>query len=208
MTSLETASIWIGTIMSLSGFSFTWFGNTLFFRFGQNLYLGAGVAFTFFTVWKSLTASAFTPIAAGRVTLIISLIIGALVFTRLTKYRWLARYPIALLAGTGVGVIFGLTLRSQIINQLSDSIKNLITLTPDPISGVMMLVGTLTSLLYFTYSREHTGKYGLLVRIGRLFLMASFAYVLSTDNIQHADGLIALLQNLIRDPLETIGISW
>lgn len=208
MTAVENLSVWVGALMSLIGLSFIWFGRTKFFRFGQSLYLGAGVAYTFFTVWRTLVSSAFTPIAAGRYTLIAALFIGGLCFTRVTKYRWLARYPIALLAGIGVGIIFGLTLRSQILNQISASLTNLTTLTPDPISAVLMLVGTITSLLYFTYSRDHTGRYGWVVRIGRLFLMPSFGYVLATDNIGHANGLVTLIQNLLRDPLATLGITW
>jgi hypothetical protein len=208
MTPAEIAMVWIGTAISLFGLSFIWFGDSIFFAFGEQLYLGAACAYTFFTVWKGLSASAFTPIAAGRVTLVISLIIGALAFARLTRWRWAARYPVATLSGIGVGVTFGLTIRSQILVQISDTLKNLIQSKPDPISAILILIGTLTALLYFTYTREHRGNYGRIVKVGRLFLMASFGYILATDNILHADGLIALLQNLIREPLKTLGIVW
>jgi len=208
MTPTEIAMVWIGTVMSISGLSFIWFGDSLFFTFGQQLYLGAACAYTFFTIWRGLSSSAITPIASGRVSLIFSLIIGALAFARLTKYRWAARYPVAILSGIGVGVIFGLTIRSQILAQMSDALTNVIQRKPDPISAMLMLIGTLSALLYFTYTREHRGNYGRIVRVGRIFLMASFGYILATDNILHADGLIALLQNLIREPLKTLGIVW
>jgi hypothetical protein len=87
-------------------------------------------------------------------------------------------------------------------------LTNLIKRSPDVISAYVILAGTLTALLYFTYSREHSGNYGRIVKLGRIFLMASFGYILATDNILHADGLITLLQNLLKEPLKTIGIIW
>ncbi|MEM2921707.1 MAG: hypothetical protein QXF26_05250, partial [Candidatus Bathyarchaeia archaeon] len=113
-----------------------------------------------------------------------------------------------ILAGIGVGVIFGLIIRSQILVQITDTINNVITGQPDPISSILIIIGSLTALLYFTYGKEHTGSFGIAVKIGRIFLMASFGFVLSSDNLIHADGLITLLIEIIKGTLATIGIYW
>ena len=208
MTPTEIIMTWIGALFALFGFSYIWFEDSRPFAFGENLYIGGIAAYTFFMVATSLKTSALDGIAAGRVTLIIPIIIGALVFSRFTRYRWLARYAIAVLAGIGVGLIFGLIIRSQILKQIEGTINNMATGQPDPISSVIILIGSLTALLYFTYGKEHTGSFGLVVKVGRIFLMASFGYLLSSDNIIHAGGLVTLLMEIIKGTLSTLGIYW
>jgi len=208
MTVADIVSVWLGTALAVMGFSFIWFGDTIFFGFVEHLYLGGCTAYTWFTVVSALSSSAFIPIAAGRVSLIIAFILGILSFARMTKYRWMARYPVSVMSGVGVGVTIGLIIDSQLVKQLSATVSNIAEGTPDPVSAILILIGVLTSLVYFTYSREHTGKLGIVVTVGRLFLMASFGYVLAADNILHADGLITGLMSWIKDPLATIGITW
>jgi len=208
MTLTEILITWLGAIFAIFGFSYIWFEDSRPFAFGENLYIGGVCAYTFFVVASSLKTSAVDPIAAGRVTLIIPIILGILVFSRFTRYRWLARYPIAVLAGIGVGIVFGLIIRSQILKQIEGTINNIMTGSPDPISSILILIGSLTALSYFTYGREHTGGFGIMVKVGRIFLMASFGFLLSSDNLIHADGLITLLIEIIKGTLATLGIYW
>jgi hypothetical protein len=205
---IDVIVTWLGAILAVFGFSYIWFENSRPFSFGEHLYLGAVCAYTFFVIATSLKTSAIDPLLAGRLTLIIPIIIGILVFTRFTKYRWLARYAIAIMAGIGVGLIFGLTIRSQILTQIQGTITDIANATPDPISSILILIGCITSLLYFTYTKEHKGVYGKVVKVGRIFLMASFGYMLASDNLIHADGLITLLIEIIKGTLASVGIHW
>jgi hypothetical protein len=41
-------------------------------------------------------------------------------------------------------------------------------------NNLVILVGTITGLLYFFFSKEHTGNFGKVTRVGIYFLMISF----------------------------------
>jgi len=134
--------------------------------------------------------------------LIVPMVISLLILTRWTKYRWLARYPTSILIGRSVGLIAGLAIESQIINMANMTIINLTTLSPDPISAIIMVVGVVTVLTYFLYSRTysylfHSGRLRLVARIGRIFLMCACGFLWSKIFIQEAI-----------DPLVTRNIVW
>jgi len=205
----DLAMIWIGLVFAAGGFSFVLFGDNYLFTFGEHCYLGGFCAFTFFTVWNSLYATAIVPISSGRWLLTISLALGALVFTRLTRFRWAARYFVCILSGIGVGLILGLATRSEIIGQLSTTLVALQGISVgkiDMLSAAILVIGIITSLFYFTYTREHTGNYGRVVRVGRLFLMASFGYILLSDNVGGFDALALFLQKDWTDLLKGLGV--
>jgi hypothetical protein len=41
-------------------------------------------------------------------------------------------------------------------------------------NNIVILIGTITGLMYFYFSREHTGNFGRLTKVGIYFLMISF----------------------------------
>jgi len=181
----------IGTVLAMGSFSFVFFGDNAFYAFNESLAIGGVAATALFAATKSLKASAFDFILAGRVTLIVPVLIGLLAFLRLTKWRWISRYTISVLSGIGVGITFGLTIRAQILNGVLETISSLMTLKPDPASAVFMLVAFITALIYFTYSIKysgpfHTGKLRYLSRFGLLCLYASFGYLFGKIYVNEA----------------------
>jgi hypothetical protein len=63
---------------------------------------------------------------------------------------------------------------AQIIGQIADTVTGLSTDTGLAlVNAVFILVGVVCSILYFTYSKEHTGLLGTVTRLGRYFLLAS-----------------------------------
>jgi hypothetical protein len=88
------------------------------------------------------------------------------------QYRWVSRYPIALLVGTG----FGLGIRGTIKPNLQDAIIDTITAPTEGgamawINFVYVAVGLVCAVLYFLLTYEHTGLLQAPSRIGRLFIM-------------------------------------
>lgn len=62
----------------------------------------------------------------------------------------------------------------QIIGQISDTVSGLTTGGGVGIfNSLIILVGVVTAVLYFTYSRDQTGVFGSLTKLGRYFLLAS-----------------------------------
>lgn len=184
MTPVEILLMILGAFLATCYVLFLWLGENYFYYIAESFYIGGIVALSLFSLYKSLQSAAFTPIGLGRVSLIIPVIIGLLSFTRLTKSRWLARFPVAIVSGLGVGVMFGLIIRSQIINVITVTVQEVITGKPDRFSAIYMFVGIIAVLTYFLYSARiskffhtPTGSMRYLMRFGRYCLMASFGYL-------------------------------
>lgn len=190
-------------------FSYIWFGDTWIYNIAENTLIGSGVAFAFFSLTNTLNSSCFNFVAAGDWTMIIPLILGILVFSRFTKFRWLSRYAVSLLAGLGVGVAFGTTISAQILGQVNATVTGIVKGSPDPISSILALIGVVTVVSYFLYTARismtfHTGRLRYISEIGRLFLFASFGYLFVTDTYNHESG--PFLQLAVREFLTKLGI--
>jgi hypothetical protein len=203
--------------MAFCLFSFVFFGDNYFFNFAERFYIGGSIAYGILTVYKTLKSSCFDFIAAGRVLLIIPLIIGFLLFSRVTKFRWAARYPTAILSGIGLGLVFGLTIRTQILTLLTSTIDALMTtdatnLVSHPGSAIFKLVGVITVLTYFLYSKvispqfhAPSGRLYYLMRLGRIFLMVSVGYLAgATVLLNYAAFLNNMVYTLIKRTVDSI----
>ena len=182
ITQLEVIMSIVGSCLAIGSYSFVFFGDHLLYSINENLYMAGGIVYSLFAIATQLRGSVFDELASGHWTVIIPLLIGLSVFTRLTKYRWAARYSVSVLSGIGVGVVFGLMIRSQILIPVKATAEGLMNLSPDPFSAVIVFVGTLLSFTYFLYSRKYsapfwTGKLGFMSKYGRYFLYASFGYL-------------------------------
>jgi hypothetical protein len=116
---------------------------------------------------------AIAPILDGsKVWLIIPILIGLLflgVFDQ--RYKWLARIPTVFMMGISMGAMLTGVMSAQIIGQISATASGLVG--GNLLNGLIVLVGTVTAILYFTYSREQTGIFGNVTTLGRYFLLAS-----------------------------------
>jgi len=151
--------------------SLAFIGVTPIFAVGEGIYIA--IAATFNT-WV-LIATVQNRISTNSL-LIIPLIIGALAFTRLTKYRWAARYTIAILSGVGTGVVFSASVKAQIMSTIQTVVGGVITGTPDPISAWATLIPMIVTPLAFTYSMRysgwlHKGRGRHLFTLGRTFFL-------------------------------------
>jgi hypothetical protein len=187
--------------------SFPYIGENYAFSLAERAFLGGTLGYMWFVIYTALRSSAFDLIAAGRIWLLIPVIIGLLAFTRLTRFRWLARYPVAVVSGVGLGLYFGLNLRAQIIGPVAQTVSDLFARTPDPFSATLMFVMVFTVPVYFLYSQRfgaqfHTrgGKLYYLMRLARVFMMLSFGYLAAGNLFGIADRLtnyVGIIQQTI-----------
>jgi len=195
------ALMFISLIIGVWGLSFLWFGNTWFFAFTENWTIGGMAAINLIAYLEALNTNAFRFIATGRWLLIIPVIIGFLVFSRWTRFRWLARYPVSVMSGVGVGIIVGLTIRSQMINMIVVTADELLKLKPDPLSAILMTVGVVCVLTYFLYSVTfsrpfHQGRFRWASRVGRWFMLVAAGFLWSrifiTEAIDISTGIFMM----------------
>ncbi len=108
---------------------------------------------------------------------IIPLILGIMMLMSIfSKFSWFARWGIAYVVGMAAGLRSYAYLNSNVIGQIKGSAA---PLTGDiswatVINGLIIILGTITGLTYFYFSKEHKGWFGKVGKTGIYFLMISF----------------------------------
>jgi len=130
---------------------------------------------------------------ADHILIYIPIIFGLLLLTRLLpKIGWLSRWSLAFIIGATAGLNLTRYLRSDFISQVSNSFIplfvdwkgvgdfiNHISLAADGqfiaiLSNWVIFVGVMCGLVYFFFSKEHKGAFGVASRIGIWILMITF----------------------------------
>ena len=123
----------------------------------------------------------------------IPVILGILLLMRLSpKGGWISRWPLAFIVGTTAGLNFIRYLRSDFIQQISSTFVPLVInwqgfghffSTMDLsaagpfvllITNWVIFIGVFCGLVYFYFSKEHTGLFGAGSRLGIWILMITF----------------------------------
>jgi len=143
----------------------------------------------------------------GRPSFIIPMVAGVLVYSRLTRWRWTARYSIAIISGAGLGSIT----KSQIVTGVTTAGTTLISLEPNIIPAIIIFVGFITVGTYFLYSTAlsnpfHSKSSPLrhLSWIGRMFLMAPFGYIYTSSLLASGTDPIAYFALRFKSVIESI----
>lgn len=114
---------------------------------------------------------------------IIPLALGIMMLLSLIpKVNWFARWGIGYTVGMAAGLRAYGYLNSNVIAQIKASAfdfgnfdQPFFSLTGDSyFNSLVLLVGTISGLLYFYFSKSHTGLFGKISKIGIFFLMISF----------------------------------
>jgi len=170
---LDVIGLWVGWLLMLMIYSLPLYKENATYRFAEYLYVGIALAITVITNFAYVVGVAINPLLDGEILMIVPLVLGCLMFTMLIpEYRWLSRYPIALLVGAG----FGLGIRGTIGPNLQDAIISTITAPTEGgalawFNFAYIAVGLICSIMYFLLTIEQTGALKAPTRIGRLFIM-------------------------------------
>ncbi len=128
-----------------------------------------------------------------RLIMIIPVVLGILLLLRLVpKVSWISRWPLAFIIGTTAGLNLPRYLQSDFIQQINNTF---ITMLPAwegfgsffsnfsfsasgqfamIMSNIVIFVGVVCGLVYFFFSKEHRGWFGVASRIGIWVLMITF----------------------------------
>lgn len=204
--------VWIAALLTLGIFSFLYRDNPVY-KFCEHLFVGisAGyyVVLTYFsTIKPNLVTPLFTQFGEGRnFLLLIPLLLGVLLFSRFfPRGDWLSRWPIAVILGvypalriTGFG-------QSDLVEQVHGSILPLWGgVNPgDLINNWLLVVGLLTTLMFFFFSKEHKGALGGTAKVGIYFLMVSFGASYGYTVMARISLLIGRVMFLVRDWLGAV----
>ncbi len=203
-------SPWIGALFSIAVFSYLWKDN-IAVGIVENIATAITMAQVIVGAFTSLNQR-LTPVTQGRYTLIIAFVLGALLFTQLSKrYKWIARYPNSLTIAMGLGVVTGLTIRVQILGVISSQVDSILKST-DPLtvfSNWLLLLGLVTTLSYWiftvSYNTKTVGKpLEWMSRIGRLFIMLSIGFGWGNRVIADIDQMMVSLILIFKRTIQTL----
>jgi len=212
--------------VTLATFSFLYKDNP-FYKFAEHLVVGVSAGYFVIILWHNgLVPNLFQKLADGdwyylwlnssEPWYIFPAILGMLMWTRFSKdYAWVSRWPMAMFIGISTGIAIPLTMSTYINKQLYATMTlsfdhfwghggfNLL----DPSSGfsnVIIFVGVISALIYFFFSKAHTGWFGNVANLGIWIIMigfgASFGYTVMAR--------ISLFVNRIQDVDDWGKVAW
>ncbi len=205
---------WVAAFFTLAILSFLYKDNPLY-KFAEHVYVGSSAAFTVLYVW---VFDAYPKLVIGfkekagmqKYMLVIPLLLSLFIILRFIRpLSWLSRWSIAFTVGMAAGLgITGLT-QGFLVPQVQasflplfvrgETVGQTVLLT---MNNVIIVFGTIFTILYFYFSREHKGVLGVSSKVGVTILMltfgASFGYTIMARISLLIGRIYFLLHNWLR----------
>lgn len=195
--SYELMSNLVGAFFTLCIFSFLYKDNP-FYQMAEQLLVGISLGYGLvFTYERLFVPYVWQPIVLKHdYWLIFPAIMGMLYLFRFSrKLGWLSRYPIAFsMMSIGMGVPMGI--HASILVQMRQAMVPIETL-----NLFLIFLGTVAVLLYFFFSKAHSGTYGKFVNIGKWYMMIGFGASFGMTVMARISLLIGRIQFLVNDVL-------
>ena len=189
----------VAAILTLAILTFLYRDNPIY-KLAEYLLIGVSIGYVLVITWaNTLMDRLFTPLATqGQWHLVVPLILGLMMFGRLhRKTSLLSRIPIGVLIGAGAGLAIPAMLYARTLRQLGATITSL--QGDFVLSSIVVLVGVITTITYFYFSREHAGALGWSARIGTYFLMIFFGTTFGYTVMSRMSILIGRIEFLLSD---------
>jgi len=169
--SLEFIGITLASLLTLAIYSFLYKDNP-FYKLAEHIFAGISAGYYVGLVWHSIIRQQLLiPLLNQHQYLfIIPGILGILMFTRFVpKISWISRISLAFVIGNTAGITLIQQLHGIVIPQTRSTFLDITS-----ISGLVMVIGVISTIIYFYFSKEHKGILGLGAKTGIWFIMIAF----------------------------------
>jgi hypothetical protein len=170
--------IWLRAYLILSLFSFLYRDNK-FYRLSEHIFAGLSAGYYVGLIWQTvIIQQLINPMFdEGRWHLIFPGILGILMFTRLIpRWSWVSRVSLAFVIGNTAGIYLISSLHGLILPQVLSTMQAIDF--QKGFQGILLalivIVGVISTLIYFYFSKEHKGLLGATARVGIWFIMIAF----------------------------------
>lgn len=184
----------VAAFMTLAIFSFL-VGDNPVYKFAERLWVGISTGYwTMLLYHTSFTDKVLTPIfSEGQSVYLIPTLMGLTMWLRLfPKFAWVSRFAMAFYIGISTGLFIPLAFKTSIFLQAEGSIRP-IEASSGGVVQLLVLVGLTCSLVYFFFSKAHTGVLGGMSKVGIYTLMIGFGAGFALTVM----GRVALLVNRV-----------
>jgi len=195
-----TTFLWTtaGGFLTLCIFSFLYKDNP-FYKFAEHLFAGLSAGYFATILWHNGLIPKlmydrlddgnwyFLWLDSSKPWYLIPALLGILMWTRFSKkYQWVSRFPLAMYIGIGAGMAIPLEMRARVNEQLSAMMRDInwshfvgtsgfnLLDTMSGLSQLIVFIGAICALVYFFFSKAHTGVLGGLAKFGIWILMIGF----------------------------------
>lgn len=196
--------VWVAALLSLAMFSFLYRENPVY-RVAEHLLVGVAAAYSVLVVFYSV----FMPMVVKRLgqpkdevsfvwTLLFSLLGLLFLSAFFPKIGWLARIPSAIAVGYAAGQELPAAFQARLFPQIlaTTTVFERASGFWGIVNALLVLVGTLVVLAYFTMTFQRGRTLGFLSRVGIVFLMVGFGAVFGNMVISRFTILIGRIQFL------------
>ncbi len=204
--------VWIAAMLTLAIYSFLYKDNP-FYKIAEYIFVGISAGYwAIFLWWNYAYPNLFEPLAKGNYLNIIPIGLGLMMFTQLfRRTAWLVRFPLTFVLGVSLGLQIVAAVEGDMVPQLRGTFspfsRGVLFGTADfwtSIGYIVLLVGVLSTLIYFFFSKEHKGFLGAGARIGIYFLMIAFGASFGYTVMARISLLFGRLHFLFSDWLHVI----
>lgn len=208
MSLVEFLQIWIIAFFTLALFSFLYKDNP-FYKFAEHVFAGLSAGYYIGLTWHAVILQQMVDpmFRDGKWWLVFPGLLGVLMFARFFKnYSWISRISLAFVMGNTAGIFLISELHGKVLPQIQSTMKSL-----DPTQGfagfilaLIIIVGVITTLIYFYFSKEHKGILGATAKVGIWFIMISFGAHFGYTVMARISLLIGRVQFLMDDWIGSI----
>jgi hypothetical protein len=147
-----------------------------FYKFAEHLVVGVSAGyFAVILYYNGFVPKLITPLKQGQLVYLIPAVLGIMMWTRFSKnWSWLSRFSLAFYIGNSTGFAIPLYMQNYVIRQFSSSMLPMGFTSWTLFCNILIVVGVLSALVYFFFSKEHTGIFGGTAKIGIWTLMIGF----------------------------------
>jgi len=200
--------VWLSALLTIFIFSFLYRDN-IFYRFAEHLFVGVSLGYLIALTWhNSMYPNLIIPLfKQGKIIYVIPLAFGLCYFARfIPKISYLIRFPIAFVIGWGSGVTIPAYFQRDILKQTQGTllVSNTFSRWDSGLWAIVILVGVITTLIYFFFSRERKGIIKHASNIGIIFIMLGFGASFGYTVMARISLLIGRVQFLLTDWLGII----
>lgn len=196
MISLEFIGTYIAAFLTLAIYSFLYKDNP-FYKLAEHIFAGISAGYYVGLVWHSIIKQQLlNPLLQyHQYLLIIPGVLGVLMFTRfIPKISWVSRISLAFVIGNTAGITLIQQLHGIVLPQIRCTFLDI-----TQISELVMVVGVVSTLIYFYFSKEHKGVLGFTANLGIWFIMVAFGASFGYTVMARVSLLIGRAQFLMID---------
>ncbi|MGI6344461.1 MAG: hypothetical protein ACOX18_05275 [Bacillota bacterium] len=185
--------VWFASLGMIAIFSFVFKENPVYRAF-EHIYVGAAAGYAISVNVQNIYNRAWVPLTTdGKWVLLIPVALGILLYARFfSNIAWLSRWPMSFMSGIGAGLAIYGAVQSQFIAQIRSTLVPL-----NSVDNVVLVVGVLSILLYFFFSREQTGPLKHVSGLGRWVMMVTFGVSFGNVVMGRITLMLGILQKLL-----------